>query len=68
MTKRTLTPDIVQTIIEQGDWLDKGNNHGWISHHFPERTDNLLCVAAIIEQAVIIKTVMTGWQPEETPS
>ncbi len=37
----------------------------WIYLHVEERTDNLICVAAVESDAVIIKTVMINWQLED---
>ena len=36
----------------------------YLIHHINERADNLLCVAAVIENAVVIKTIMHHWEPE----
>ena len=36
--------------------------HLWIYKHIAERDDNLLCVAAVVENALIVKTVMHHWE------
>jgi len=35
--------------------------HGWIFHSLPERDDNLVCVAVVEKESIIIKTVMINW-------
>jgi hypothetical protein len=68
MAKRDITEDLVYDVIETGAVKTKDATNVWIFKSYPERGDNMLCVAAIIEQSVIVKTVMTDWQPrEETP-
>jgi len=36
--------------------------HGWIYYDFSNRTDNLVCVAIVDKESIIIKTVMINWQ------
>ena len=36
----------------------KDNTHFWAYKAYPGRADNMLCVAAIDGEAVIVKTVM----------
>jgi hypothetical protein len=45
----------------------KDDLHLWIYKHIPQRDDNLLCVAAVDAQAIIVKTVMTDWKIKELP-
>lgn len=41
---------------------DAGSGHHWLYKAYAGRHDNLLCVAAVIEQAVVVKTVMHRWE------
>lgn len=62
MSKRNVTLGEVQVLIEQGNWIEKCDGHGWITGHFEARNDNLVCAAVVEGQAVIIKTIMVNWQ------
>ena len=50
--------DLVLDILDSGTLKMKDQAHFWAYKEFPERSDNLLCVAAIDGTAVIVKTVM----------
>lgn len=65
MAKRHVTLAEIKTLLEAGRLLDKGGGHAWISHRFGDRADNLVCAAVLIGDAVIVKTVMVGWQLRE---
>lgn len=45
-------------LIETGDVREKDATHLWIAKQYPERSDNLLCAAAVLEATVVVKTVM----------
>lgn len=62
MTKREISESLVYDLVETGRIKHKDNLNAWIFKHYPERNDNLLCIAALIEQAIIVKTVMTDWR------
>ena len=63
MTQRNISTDLVLEIIDTGTLKDAGNSHYWLYKHLPDRADNLLCVAAVIENAVVVKTIMHHWEP-----
>jgi Domain of unknown function (DUF4258) len=67
MEKRDIPEAVVYDLIETGEIKRKDNLNVWIFKHYPEHSDNLLCVAAVISQAVIVKTVMTDWKEREIP-
>lgn len=64
MEKRSITEEILYDVIETGDIRYKSETDVWIYKHFDDRDDNLICAAAILGQAVIIKTVMINWHLE----
>ena len=45
-------------MIETGEVRYKDEKRIWIAKHYGDRADNLLCVAAVLETALVIKTVM----------
>jgi hypothetical protein len=63
MQERGIAEALVLDIIDTGMQKDAGNNHYWFYKHFDTRDDNLLCVAAVIDNVVVIKTIMHHWEP-----
>ena len=63
MVERSIDASLVLEIIDTGTLKDAGNAHYWLFKHFDDRADNLLCVAAVIENAVVVKTIMHHWEP-----
>ena len=49
---------LLRDIIETGDVRYKDEKRIWIAKHYGDRADNLLCVAAVLETALVTKTVM----------
>ena len=58
MTERNLTEAMLMEVIEFGETRYRDSTHLWAYKEFPERNDNLLCAVLILEDAVIVKTVM----------
>jgi hypothetical protein len=54
----------VLDVIETGTIRESGAGHCWIWKEVAGRDDNLLCVAALIANAVVVKTVMHHFDPE----
>ncbi|MFZ5659570.1 MAG: DUF4258 domain-containing protein [Pseudomonadota bacterium] len=66
MHERGVNENTLLDLVESGQIKRKDERHLWIFKHYPERHDNMLCVAAIEGQALIILTIMNHWQ-EQTP-
>ena len=62
MTARDMSEALLLDIIETGVDKDAGAGHHWVYKEYPGRKDNLLCVAAVIDQAFVVKTVMHHWE------
>jgi hypothetical protein len=58
MAERQLTETVLLDLIESGDLRYKDASHLWIFKAYPERNDNLLCVAVVLEKMLVVKTVM----------
>ncbi len=58
MTARGISESLLGDIIETGDIRNKDETRIWITKRIAGRTDNLLCVAAVVENALVVKTVM----------
>ncbi len=65
MNKRDVTLFEVKQILENGEYQQTDTEHGWIYFDFEHRTDNLVCVAIIEKESIIIKTVMINWTLRE---
>lgn len=66
MLERDISSELLGDLIETGQLTYKDDKHAWIAKHFQHRTDNLLCAAIVIDQAVIVKTVMYHFNFENT--
>lgn len=64
MAERHIDENLVLEIIDTGTLKDAGNSHYWLYKHLSDRADNLLCVAAVVENAVVVKTIMHHWEPQ----
>jgi hypothetical protein len=65
MSERDISMDLLNDLIETGELRFKDEKHAWIAKYYQERTDNLICSALVIEEAVIIKTVMFHFSFED---
>ena len=63
MVEREINAALVLEIIDTGTLKDAGKAHYWLYKHLDDREDNLLCVAAVIDNAVVVKTIMHHWEP-----
>ena len=63
MAERDIDADLVVEIIDTGTLKNAGGSHYWLYKHLTERTDNLLCVAAVVDNVVVVKTIMHHWEP-----
>jgi Domain of unknown function (DUF4258) len=58
MATRAISEALLRDVIETGEVRYKGETRIWIAKYYGDRADNLLCVAAVLETALVIKTVM----------
>ena len=65
MAERHIDINTLTRVIETGDVKHKDDLHVWIYIHLDDRMDNLICAAAILADAIIVKTVMINWTLEE---
>jgi hypothetical protein len=60
---RQISLNLIQEIIDTGTQLQATPGHFWFYKHMADRTDNLLCAAVVVDNVVVIKTVMHHWSP-----
>jgi len=58
MDERDISEAMLLEVIDSGDTRYKDATHLWAFKEFPERHDNLLCAVLILEDRVVVKTVM----------
>ena len=58
MTEREISEAMLLEVIDSGDTRYKDTTHLWAFKEFPERHDNLLCAVLVLEDRVVVKTVM----------
>jgi len=49
-------------LIETGECREKDKQRLWLFKAFPDRDDNLICAAVVLEKELVIKTVMIRWE------
>lgn len=62
MQERRVSEAEIMVIMETGTIREKDPRHVWIYREFATRPDNLLCVAALLDDVIIVKTIMTHWE------
>ena len=65
MVERNISESMILDIIETGQAKYKDDCHLWLYKGYPDRVDNLLCIAALLSSALIVKTVMHHFTPGE---
>ena len=58
MTERDIPEAMLLEVIDSGETRYRDDTHLWAFKDFPERNDNLLCAVVVLEDAVVVKTVM----------
>lgn len=65
MRSRQVGGDLILKIIDTGSMRYSDPVRLWAWLEVPERQDNLLCLALVLEAAVVVKTVMHHWEVME---
>lgn len=58
MVERDIAEAMLIEVIDRGETRYRDSTHLWAFKEFPERNDNLLCAVVVLEDEVIVKTVM----------
>ena len=62
MVERQVTPELLLRVIDEGQTRYSDDVRLWVWLDVPGRDDNLLCAVLVLEDAVIVKTVMHYWE------
>tara|TARA_R110002012_G_scaffold160502_5_gene322427 strand:+ start:1291 stop:1551 length:261 start_codon:yes stop_codon:yes gene_type:complete len=65
MQQRGIDEAQLHELLETGDTRYKDETRLWIAKAFAQRTDNLVCAAVVLEDQLIVKTVMHHFEWEE---
>lgn len=58
MAERDISEAMLLEVIDSGETRYKDSSHLWAFKEFPARHDNLLCAVLVLEDCVVVKTVM----------
>jgi len=62
MRARNVTQELVLLIVDTGFVRCSDPARLWTWLEVPGRDDNLLCLALVLEEAVVVKSVMHHWE------
>ena len=65
MAERAISEVELLEVIDTGDTRFKDDSHLWAYKQIEGRTDNLICAVLVLEDAVIVKTVMHDFMLED---
>lgn len=65
MAERLISEAELLAVVDTGDTRYKDDTHLWAFKHLADRDDNLVCAVLVLEDAVVVKTVMHHFTPEE---
>ena len=62
MASRDMSDALLLDVIDTGMDKEARPGHYWVYKYYPDRDDNLLCVAAVVDNVFVVKTVMHHWE------
>ena len=65
MAQRGITEALLGELLETGQTRYKDDTRLWVAKTMEGRHDNLVCAAVVLEDRVIVKTVMHHFQWED---
>ncbi|MGL4766716.1 MAG: DUF4258 domain-containing protein [Formosimonas sp.] len=58
MVERNISNELLLDIIDTGHTKYSDSHHLWAYKHILERDDNFICAVLVLEDAIVVKTVM----------
>ena len=58
LNQREISESELFELLEMGAIKEKDASHLWIAKHLENRQDNLVCAAVVLEDNLVVKTVM----------
>lgn len=65
MKERKINQELLGDLIETGTATYKDERRLWLSKAYTNRDDNLICAAVVLEDNLVVKTVMHRWELKE---
>lgn len=65
MRERQIGLALLQDLLEAGSATHKDECRLWLSKAYSDRDDNLICAAVVLEDELVVKTVMRRWELQE---
>ncbi len=65
MAERAITEAELLAVVDTGGTRFKDDTHLWAYKHLAGRADNLICAVLVLEDAVVVKTVMHDFTLED---
>ena len=62
MAERAFPARLLLELIDEGSTRFSDSSHLWAWLSVPGRDDNMVCAVLVLEEAVIVKTVMHHWE------
>lgn len=62
MAERQMDEALLMHLIDNGGTRYSDVSHLWAWLHVPDREDNLLCAVLVLEDVLVVKTVMHRWE------
>ena len=62
MAERNVTDALLLRLIDEGNTRYRDASHLWTWLDLPDRVDNLVCAVLVLEDAVIVKTLLHHWE------
>ena len=65
MAQRNITMEELLTVLDTGETRYKDDAHLWAYKHLAGRADNLICAVLVLEDVVVVKTIMHNFTLED---
>lgn len=65
MRERRISSEQLLEVIDTGETKYKDKSHLWAFKHLVNRQDNLICAVLVLENEVVVKTVMYEFSLKE---
>lgn len=62
MQERGISAEQMLDVIESGTVRNKDGRRMWIFKAMESRRDNLICAAVVMDDRLVVKTVMVNWE------
>lgn len=62
MAERKVTDALLLRLIDEGNTRYRDASHLWAWLDLPDHVDNLVCAVLVLEDAVIVKTLLHHWE------